>query len=96
MEEKRKKLSTLLLCGVLVAILTACAENKGTVYEPSLFRENKVNENTEEAEDSNSNILIAYFTWAENTHVENPEAVDVDAIHPQASFRPAIRQNASV
>jgi flavodoxin len=27
-----------------------------------------------------SNILIAYFTWAENTVVENPEAVDVDAV----------------
>ncbi|MDE7250153.1 MAG: flavodoxin, partial [Lachnospiraceae bacterium] len=26
-----------------------------------------------------SRILIAYFTWAENTYVENPEAVDVDA-----------------
>lgn len=26
-----------------------------------------------------SNILIAYFTRAENTHVENPDAVDVDA-----------------
>lgn len=26
-----------------------------------------------------SNILIAYFTWAENTHVEHPEKVDVDA-----------------
>ena len=24
-------------------------------------------------------ILIAYFTWAENTHVENPDAVDPDA-----------------
>ncbi len=24
-------------------------------------------------------ILIAYFTWAENTHVENPDEVDVDA-----------------
>lgn len=23
-----------------------------------------------------SNILIAYFTWADNTHVENPEEVD--------------------
>lgn len=27
-----------------------------------------------------SNILIAYFTWAENTVVENPDAVDVDAV----------------
>ncbi|MCM1532811.1 MAG: flavodoxin [Ruminococcus flavefaciens] len=25
------------------------------------------------------NILIAYFTWAENTHVEDPDAVDVNA-----------------
>lgn len=26
-----------------------------------------------------SNILIAYFTWADNTHVENPDEVDTDA-----------------
>lgn len=26
-----------------------------------------------------SNILIAYFTWAENTKIEHPETVDVDA-----------------
>ena len=31
------------------------------------------------AGEENSHILIAYFTWAENTYVENPEAVDVDA-----------------
>ncbi|RKJ40003.1 hypothetical protein D7X94_10300 [Acutalibacter sp. 1XD8-33] len=24
-------------------------------------------------------ILIAYFTWAENTHVDDPDSVDVDA-----------------
>ncbi len=29
--------------------------------------------------EEHSRILIAYFTWAENTYVENPEAVDVDA-----------------
>ncbi len=23
--------------------------------------------------------MIAYFTWAENTHVENPDEVDMDA-----------------
>ena len=27
-----------------------------------------------------SNILIAYFTWAENTSVADPDSVDVDAI----------------
>ena len=49
--------------------------------ESSLSGENKAGENTEEteAEAPDTNILIAYFTWAENTHVENPEAVDVDA-----------------
>ena len=26
-----------------------------------------------------SNILIAYFTWAENTHVDDPNSVDADA-----------------
>lgn len=31
------------------------------------------------AEQSDSNILIAYFIWAENTQVENPDEVDVDA-----------------
>lgn len=29
--------------------------------------------------DDGQHILIAYFTWAENTHVENPDEVDVDA-----------------
>lgn len=31
------------------------------------------------AKQSNGNILIAYFTWAENTQVDNPDEVDVDA-----------------
>ena len=30
-------------------------------------------------ETGNSNILIAYFTWADNTVVEDPSNVDVDA-----------------
>ncbi len=29
--------------------------------------------------ENSSRILIAYFTWGENTHVENPDQVDVDA-----------------
>ncbi|MGN0819699.1 MAG: hypothetical protein ACI4M6_04790 [Christensenellaceae bacterium] len=27
---------------------------------------------------SDSKILIAYFTWADNTHVEDPNSVDID------------------
>lgn len=40
-------------------------------------------ENTENSDiqekDSEKHILIAYFTWADNTHVENPDSVDMDA-----------------
>ena len=36
-------------------------------------------EQESETQAAGSNILIAYFTWAENTYVENPETVDVDA-----------------
>lgn len=32
-----------------------------------------------EIDTAESNILIAYFTWAENTYVADPSAVDVDA-----------------
>ena len=41
--------------------------------------ETVTNTNEEADEEEHSRILIAYFTWAENTYVENPEAVDVDA-----------------
>ena len=37
------------------------------------------NASTETDGEEHSRILIAYFTWAENTYVENPETVDVDA-----------------
>lgn len=47
---------------------TSDSENKASSEQPS------------KPEDApHSNILIAYFTWAENTHVEHPENVDVDA-----------------
>lgn len=36
-----------------------------------------VSAETEEPE--HTNILIAYFTWAENTQVDDPDAVDTDA-----------------
>lgn len=46
-------------------------ENVPTLADP----ENPL-ENTEE---EHTKILIAYFTWAENTVVDDPSAVDVDA-----------------
>ena len=41
------------------------------------------------AEETNpTNILIAYFTWAENTYVAHPEAVDADAITSASVLMP--------
>lgn len=50
-----------------------------TSSESEPLNENSQNENPMQTVGSDSQILIAYFTWADNTQVENPEAVDVDA-----------------
>lgn len=58
----------ILLCFIsLVLFLASCS--------PS----NEVNTIDPELNPAESNILIAYFTWADNTVVEHPEDVDVDA-----------------
>lgn len=89
-----KKWITMLLSFCLLFGMTACStgetETSGITEQNS---ENQMpNEKTEitlaegsetfanqVAGKSGSNILIAYFTWAENTQVENPDEVDVDA-----------------
>lgn len=89
-----KKWITMLLPFCLLFGMTACSTGKteasGITEQNS---ENQMsNEKTEitlaegsetfanqVAGKSGSNILIAYFTWAENTQVENPDEVDVDA-----------------
>lgn len=47
--------------------------------QPESSAESKPSTSPESTEAETSNILIAYFTWAENTVVEDPSAVDVDA-----------------
>lgn len=37
---------------------------------------------------NDSNILIAYFTWAENTSVADPDSVDVDAVTSASVLMP--------
>lgn len=39
-------------------------------------------------EEAKTNILIAYFTWAENTRVDNPDSVDVDAVTSASVLMP--------
>lgn len=52
----------------LLIILCACSTGK-----------NENNSLSPEIDTTESNILIAYFTWADNTIVENPDDIDVDA-----------------
>lgn len=47
--------------------------------QPESSAKSEPSTSPESTEAETSNILIAYFTWAENTVVEDPSSVDVDA-----------------
>ena len=87
MKEKRfRKFGVCLSCMVLIAALAACASTSFQTEEKESadLQQNRAEASGEDkqpvrAEGSETNILIAYFTWAENTHVKNPKTVDVDA-----------------
>lgn len=53
------------------------SQNRGSAKEPD--RETPIEIVETREPETESSILIAYFTWAENTEVEHPETVDVDA-----------------
>lgn len=84
----KKWLAIFLSLSVLFG-LSACGEDRTAVQNSKEQSASEASvpatENeTEESdyipvEQSGSRILIAYFTWAENTQVENPDGVDVDA-----------------
>lgn len=87
-----KRPVALLVLLTLLCSLTACGGNPTT---QSISDVPESSQNAEEITDApldtdpsasqspgetgNSNILIAYFTWADNTVVEDPSSVDVDA-----------------
>ena len=85
----------LIVMGIVLLImfsLSACS-GQGTNYQEQDRAERSTGQQTEEPstesdvsvspqaveKDDGQHILIAYFTWAENTHVENPDEIDVDA-----------------
>lgn len=74
-----KKLTAILLGAALMISLASCSNT--TDNQPITERQSERVSNNSGSIDTNQqdNILIAYFTWAENTHVENPESIDVDA-----------------
>ena len=86
----KKAVTFLLALGMLIS-LAACgettsgqssstppADSQTTEAASGVSREQPEQpQNTDENE--SGNILIAYFTWADNTVVEDPSSVDVDA-----------------
>lgn len=86
-----KKVMTGFLAGLLLCLCPACGmvtlqetetASEAAEVEKESEKETQIQiiESEEEQEmPSQNKILIAYFTWAENTHVEDPESVDVDA-----------------
>lgn len=83
MKGRRKKLTALFLCVVFIAALTACAgKNEGAAYSEEPVVQSEVEtlySETSEIGDRQAASLSGENKVDENTHVENPEAVDVDA-----------------
>ncbi len=81
-----KNLLSILLTLAAALSLTACTAPAGNISEnlppASSFTVSTPipsSDPPETVEPASSNILIAYFTWADNTVVSDPSAVDVDA-----------------
>lgn len=63
--------------GAAVALLAACGTDRAA--EPVMPQESAAKTEAANAEGKKGKVLIAYFTWAENTHVDDPSSVDPDA-----------------
>ncbi len=74
-----RKLTAILLCLAVCMSLAACGGQENESNNLPKQNSSTVSPSLNHTASGDSNILIAYFTWAENTHVENPDAVDVDA-----------------
>lgn len=83
-----KKLLLLCVSICLLCFITACSSTKkDNEKKEESITENKVTNQNKETNDT-SKILIAYFTWGDNTIVENPEKVDVDASTSASVLQP--------
>lgn len=86
--KKLKMVSRYTAALVMAVILTGCSSQPNastdTTEDTSTAVVHQEQEDitpteTNSAEADSGKILIAYFTWSDNTIVENPEAVDIDA-----------------
>lgn len=73
---------------VVAAVLSTAILSANCVYAENMNIEDYVESQQEEQGKTESNILIAYFTWADNTEVENPDSVDVDASTSASVLQP--------
>lgn len=82
----KKPMTFLLALGMLIS-LAACGgttSGQGSSTPPADSQTTEAasegsREQPQNTDENESNILIAYFTWADNTVVEDPSSVDVDA-----------------
>lgn len=90
-----KKIISVLVVLSMVLSLAACShteertaeenpsdkvvEDAESTAESEQSTEESIAESESLETEASTNILIAYFTWAENTHVSDPASVDVDA-----------------
>lgn len=72
-----KRISALILCVCIMLCFAACGDNSAVQKNNS--DENNTAQTVPSASGNDNKVLIAYFTWAENTVVENPNSVPVDA-----------------
>ena len=81
------KLNIIFIILTMLLILIACSNSNNNEEKDINFleAEESLNSNIEEIEElaitqnAGKKILIAYFTWADNTFVANPSSVDVNA-----------------
>lgn len=81
-----KKWMSAILSLVMICCLSACGQSESGVGSTDEFESSQSrvdfsisNSENDNMNDGENHILIAYFTWADNTAVNNPEAIDVDA-----------------
>lgn len=87
------KKTALLLAMIMSIGVTGCGKqsdsiNQSNTVEQQSMQETVVTEETQMSEKTQdtvnalqerNHVLIAYFTWADNTHVEDSESIDADA-----------------
>lgn len=83
---RMKKWMAVILSLVMICCLSACSQSESGVNSTAEVESNQNSTDfstsgseNDNADDGENRILIAYFTWADNTAVDNPDAIDVDA-----------------